>query len=240
MTQQDPSSHSPGPQRTMRRNVPQRTTGWAQRLAVVLQKMRLTPNMISVASVLIAAIGCTCLVLAGIYDDVLPRTLFLLAAAVCAPLRLLANMLDGMLAVEGGMSSPVGDLYNELPDRLSDILFLAGAGYAATQITGAVTLGWVAASLALLTAYVRSLGAAQGLSNHFNGPMSKPRRMWILVLGCLAALVEPLVPVALGTSLVVALVLISLGSLATVVVRLRRIAADLQATPRHDDAGNPS
>lgn len=236
-------TESPGsPQhRTMRRNVPQRTTGWAQRTAALLQRLHLTPNMISVASVVIAAIGCTCLVLAGIHDDALPRTLLLLTAALCAPLRLLANMLDGMLAVEGGMSSPVGDLYNELPDRLSDILFLAGAGYAATQVCGGITVGWVAASLAVLTAYVRSLGAAQGLSNHFNGPMSKPRRMWILVLGCLAALTEPLLPVPLGTSLVVALVVISLGSLVTVVVRLRRIAADLRATaPLHDDGGSSS
>ncbi|WP_231559495.1 CDP-alcohol phosphatidyltransferase family protein [Kocuria sp. ZOR0020] len=236
-------TESPGsPQhRTMRRSVPQRTTGWAQRTAALLQRLHLTPNMISVASVVIAAIGCTCLVLAGIHDDALPRTLLLLTAALCAPLRLLANMLDGMLAVEGGMSSPVGDLYNELPDRLSDILFLAGAGYAATQVCGGITVGWVAASLAVLTAYVRSLGAAQGLSNHFNGPMSKPRRMWILVLGCLAALTEPLLPVPLGTSLVVALVVISLGSLVTVVVRLRRIAADLRATaPLHDDGGSSS
>lgn len=229
-------TQSPGSQqqRIMRRDVPQRTTGWARRMATLLQRLRLTPNMISVASVGIAVIGCSCLVLAGIFDDAVARTLLLLTAAFCAPLRLLANMLDGMLAVEGGMSSPVGELYNELPDRLSDILFLAGAGYAAAQVPGGVTVGWVAASLAVLTAYVRSLGAAQGLSNHFNGPMSKPRRMWVLVLGCLAALTEPLLPLPLGTFLVVALVVISLGSLMTVVVRLRRIAADLCASPAHD------
>lgn len=229
-------TQSPGSQqqRIMRRDVPQRTAGWARRTATLLQRLRLTPNMISVASVGIAVIGCSCLVLAGIFDDAVARTLLLLTAAFCAPLRLLANMLDGMLAVEGGMSSPVGELYNELPDRLSDILFLAGAGYAAAQVPGGVTVGWVAASLAVLTAYVRSLGAAQGLSNHFNGPMSKPRRMWVLVLGCLAALTEPLLPLPLGTFLVVALVVISLGSLVTVVVRLRRIAGDLCASPAHD------
>ncbi|MDO5618152.1 CDP-alcohol phosphatidyltransferase family protein [Kocuria sp.] len=223
MTQQD---------RTMRRHVPQRTTGWAQRTAVILKNLHVTPNMISVASVIIAAVGCACLVLAGINDDALTRSLLLLCAALCAPLRLLANMLDGMLAVEGGMSSPVGDLYNELPDRLSDILFLAGAGYAATQVPGGVTLGWVAASLAVLTAYVRALGAAQGLSNYFDGPMSKPRRMWILASGCVLATIEPATTAQLnlppGTFLVVALGAIALGSLVTVVVRLRKIAADLR------------
>lgn len=215
----------------MRRAIPQRTTSWARASAAAMQKIGLTPNLISVASVAIAAIGCAALVLAGIYDDAAPRTTFLILAAICAPLRLLANMLDGMLAVEGGMSSPVGDLYNEVPDRLSDLLFLAGAGYAAVHVPGGVLLGWIAASLAVLTAYVRSLGAAQGLSNHFNGPMSKPQRMWILVIGCLASSVEPWVTVPaglpLGTFLVAALAVIALGSLATVVVRLRVIAREL-------------
>ncbi|KAA9394250.1 CDP-alcohol phosphatidyltransferase family protein [Kocuria coralli] len=226
------SSSSTDDERTMRRVVPQRTTGWARRTARGLQKLHLTPNMISVASVVIAAIGCAALIAAGSADDAVPRALLLLLAALCAPLRLLANMLDGMLAVEGGMSSPVGDLYNELPDRLSDLLFLAGAGYAATQVPGGIAIGWIAASLAVLTAYVRSLGAAQGLSNHFEGPMSKPRRMWVLVLGCLLSIAEPFTTaplgLPLGSSLVLALAVIALGSLATVVVRLKCIARDLE------------
>lgn len=252
------SQPQPGSQRTMRRVVPQRTTSWAQRIATILQKLRLTPNMISVASVIIAAVGCAALVLAGHNDDAVPRAVLLLIAAACAPLRLLANMLDGMLAVEGGMSSPVGDLYNELPDRLSDVLFLAGAGYAAAQVTGGITLGWVAASLAVLTAYVRSLGAAQGLSNHFDGPMSKPRRMWVLVIGCLVAVAEPWfvghLGVPLGISLAVALAVVAVGSLITVIVRLLRIADDLRtrdtsrmeaqdvgaAHPRNAGGANPS
>lgn len=228
------SRHSSQPddgERTMRRVVPQRTTSWARRAAVTLQRVGLTPNMISVASVVVAAVGCVALVLAGIHDGGVTRVLLLLTAAVCAPLRLLANMLDGMLAVEGGMSSPVGDLYNELPDRLSDILFLAGAGYALAELPGGVALGWIAATLAVLTAYVRSLGAAQGLSNHFEGPMSKPRRMWLLVLGCLVGTVETVLPGQLpwGLGLMVALALIALGSLVTVLIRLRIIARELNA-----------
>lgn len=231
---------APGPgspdERAMRREVPQRSMGWARRLARILQGLRFTPNGISIASVVFAALGCVGFVASGVAaadGEHRLRAVWLLVAAASAPLRLLCNMLDGMLAVEGGLSTPTGDLYNELPDRVSDVLFLAGAGYAALLVPGGVTVGWVAATLALLTAYVRSLGAAQGLANHFSGPMSKPRRMWVLVVGALLSLAEPAVLPALGlplgTVLVAALAVIGLGSLATVVVRLTLIAGDLNA-----------
>ena len=49
---------------------------------------------------------------------------------LCVQLRLLCNLLDGMVAVEGGRSSPVGALYNEVPDRVADSLLLVALGYA--------------------------------------------------------------------------------------------------------------
>ena len=52
-------------------------------------------------------------------------------AAVCVQLRLLCNLLDGMVAIEGGKQSPTGMLYNEFPDRVADSLFLVALGYAA-------------------------------------------------------------------------------------------------------------
>jgi phosphatidylglycerophosphate synthase len=218
----------------MRRTIPQRSAGWARRVAGLATRLGFTPNGVSIASTVIAAIGCAAFVAVGAADaagSITLRAAWLVVAALMPPLRLLANMLDGMLAVEGGMQSPAGDLYNELPDRVSDVLFLAGAGYAAAAVPGAAALGWVTATLALLTAYVRSLGAAQGLSNHFEGPMSKPRRMWVLVAGALLSLLEPFtvirVGLPLGTIMVAALVVIALGSLATIVVRLRLISGDL-------------
>lgn len=150
-------------ERTMRREIPQRSTSWARAAAATVGRTGITPNMISSASVVVAALGCAALVGSGwavyLHDDGL-RAILLIIAALMAPLRLLLNMLDGMVAVEGGKRSPVGDLFNEVPDRLADLLFLAGAGYAAAAIHGGITIGWVAASLAVLTAYVRSLGAA--------------------------------------------------------------------------------
>ena len=40
------------------------------------------------------------------------RTRSLIIAAVAIPLRLLCNLFDGMLAVEGGLKSPTWPLYN--------------------------------------------------------------------------------------------------------------------------------
>jgi len=79
-----------------------------------------TPNQI-----LLASIGCV--FISGLYfyiafkfDGQWLKTLFLILAAVMIQGRLICNLLDGMVAVEGGMSSPAGPVFNELPDRISD------------------------------------------------------------------------------------------------------------------------
>ena len=143
-------------------------------------------------------------------------------------------MLDGMLAVEKGMSSPVGDLYNELPDRISDVLFLGAAGIATAGLVSAgtvdigVTLGFLAAVLAVLTAYIRCLGASLGTGNFFDGPLAKPHRMWLLMLGVLVGMAEPWLPWPEGWALFGTLALIALGSLLTCIRRLHRVSAALR------------
>ncbi len=112
--------------------------------------------------------------------------LMLLVAVLCIYLRLLCNLFDGMVAIEGGKASPVGALYNELPDRISDTLLLVAMGYAA----GCPELGWLCAVLAVLTAYIRSFGGALGLAQDFGGLLPKQRRMSVLALGLVAAVIE--------------------------------------------------
>lgn len=43
-------------------------------------------------------------------------------AAVFIQCRLLCNLFDGMVAVEGGKSTPSGELFNDIPDRVADPL----------------------------------------------------------------------------------------------------------------------
>ena len=80
----------------------------------------------------------------------------------------------------------------------------------------------------MLTAYVRSLGAANGVGNFFEGVLPKPHRMWVLAAACLLSLLEPLLPVPRGTVLALALAVIAAGSVLTVARRLRLIAAALR------------
>ena len=217
------------PQRVTRRPIPARSASWATLAAHRLQRAGVRPNQVSVLGVVFAAVAAICLILAGRSEDGARIALFVVAAAAM-PLRLLCNMLDGMLAVEGGLKTPTGEIYNELPDRLADLLILAGAGYAIGDVAWGPELGWAAATTALLTAYVRTLGAAAGASHHFVGPMAKPRRMHVLIAACLLSAVETAVGWPQGRVMMVALIAIIVGGLATIVQRLRAIADDLETT----------
>src|SRR5271167_4983153 len=119
-----------------RRPLASRSSGWAQYLAARLTATRVTPNQISLLSIAWAALG-------GALLWWCPGWPAFVAAAVCVQLRLLCNLLDGMVAIEGGKSTATGALFNEVPDRLADPLFLVPLGYA----SGYPWLGWLAALL---------------------------------------------------------------------------------------------
>ncbi len=161
-----------------RRPLASRDTRWARRIASMLARSSVTPNQISSISIVFAALGAIALVDA--------RPLALVGAAIGVQLRLLCNLIDGMVAIEGGKQSATGALYNEFPDRIADSLLLVALGYAC----GVPWLGWLAALMAALTAYVRATGGALGLAQDFRGPMAKPQRMAVLTVACLAGAAE--------------------------------------------------
>jgi len=169
------------------------------------------------------------LALTAMTTDVRPF-LWLLGAGLIL-VRLLANMLDGMVAIAAQTASPVGDLYNEVPDRISDAATLIGLGYAAG---GHMVLGCLAALAAVFTAYMRTLGRTAGAPQDFCGPMAKPQRMHAVIL---VALVSALLPegwqaqvldlVGLGIA-ALGLVVILAGSMLTSIRRLLHAAAYLR------------
>ena len=144
--------------------------------------MGIRPNQVSVMSAVFAAGSAACL-WAVIKGSGSPAPLWVLAA-VGIQLRLVGNLMDGMLAVEGSLKSADGDLYNEFPDRLSDTIILATLGYAAGGDQG-VAPGWLCAAGALMTAAVRMHGAILTGKHDFRGPMAKPHRMALATAGCL-------------------------------------------------------
>jgi phosphatidylglycerophosphate synthase len=195
-----------------RRPLKSRTTWWAGLVTRAVLASGISANGMSVLGVLIAAAGSAALVLAP------DRPWLFIVGALCVQLRLLANMLDGLIAVEGGRGSPTGAIFNEFPDRLEDSLFLVAAGYA----SGLGWLGWLAALLAAVCAYVRLLGGTLGFPQDFRGPMAKPHRMAALTVGCIvAALWHPGIQVALGV--------IAAGTALTIALRLTRLSRALKA-----------
>lgn len=204
-----------------RRPLKTRGAAWASALAGVLGRARVSPDAISALSVAVAALGGALLLVGGVAEGGM-RTGLLIGAAVCIQLRLLANMIDGMVAVEHGLGGPNGPIWNELPDRIADALFLVAAGYACNV----EWLGWLAALLAVLTAYVRELGRGLGQPADFSGPMAKPHRMAALTLTCLIAAAEPLWGWS-GQTLIIGLSVIAAGSALTTARRTVHLARGL-------------
>jgi phosphatidylglycerophosphate synthase len=188
-------------------------------------RAEITPNQVSVGSVVFSMVGAVALILearGGGY-----AWLFVLAA-VCIQVRLLGNLLDGLIAIEGGRQTKVGELYNEIPDRIADVALLAAAGYASNHGEWGAALGWSASVLAVVTAYIRAVGARRGHPQDFCGPQAKPHRMFLLTVACLLAFVEkweawpPRI-------LFIFLIVINLGTFLTCVRRTIRLGRRLEA-----------
>lgn len=213
---------------TPRRAIKTRDRKWAQNLArFVSEKTKLTPNSISVLSVF-----CAFIAFVGYCGYIIPqypaKFYFVLPiiAIVGIQSRLLCNLIDGMVAVEGGKKSAVGDIYNEFPDRLSDTLVIAGAGIAGGTYCS-VILGLVAALLAMFTAYTRVLGGAVGVNQYFIGPMAKQHRMALLTVANLVCIICMAIPNINTYVYPVTLGIIILGCIITVWRRVSKIAEDL-------------
>ena len=200
-----------------RRPLASRSTRWAGFLATAAVRGGLTADGISLLSLVFAGAGSAGLLL-------LPAPWNLLAGAVGVQLRLLCNLLDGMVAIEGGRKSRVGVLYNEVPDRVADSLFIVALGYC----IGIPWLGWLGALAAAVTAYIRVLGGTFGLAQDFRGPMAKQHRMFVMTVGCLGGMVEFFW--SGGQRVVVAAAwIIAIGAIVTCGTRIHAIARQLRA-----------
>ena len=206
-----------------RRPLASRDSGWARTIARKLSTASVTPNQISMASMAMAAVAGAAFWLAGSAASG-PRIVLLLVAALFCQFRLLCNLFDGMVAIEGGKQEADGPFWNEFPDRVADILILAGVGYG----IGVPALGWAAAAFAVLTAYTRELGRNCGLPADFSGPMAKQHRMATITAAALLSLLEPLWR-GQNEVLVIALWLIAVGGAVTALRRAANIVRALRA-----------
>lgn len=208
-----------------RRPIRTRDSRWAQAITTMLVRRGWTPNSISIMGMFAGILAGCAFAATSIPWLTIPG---FIAGALFVQLRLMANMFDGMVAIAGKKVSPVGDLYNEIPDRVSDAATLIGCGYA---LGGHPLLGYWTTILAIFIAYVRASGRVAGAPQFYIGPMAKQHRMFVVTL---AAILSALLPSSWSISLplfpapntmTLALVIILLGEVITVVRRLDKIQA---------------
>ena len=183
-------------------------------------KKGIQPNTISYFSIVAAMV-------AGLSFAFAKHQHFLLlnGVAFCF-VRLYCNMLDGMVAIETKQCSKTGEVANELPDRVSDVMIFIGIAHSGLC---QVLLGYWAAILSLVVAYLGTLGQAVGTKRDFSGPMSKPWRMvwlscgvvgfWLLGDNCLFPYSFGIIDAALSAIVV--------GCITTFFERLYRITTAL-------------
>lgn len=181
------------------------------------------PNTVSYLSVVAAALAGLCFWQAEVHPWLL------VAGPFFCYVRLWFNMLDGMVALASGKASLYGEIVNEVPDRISDVIIFAGVAHSGLCL---VPLGYWAALLAVFTAYIGIFGQAVGVQREFSGLMAKPWRMVTLHVGACILLFQVWTgkDIVVGSNLTVldgALVLVIAGCVQTVVVRLRRIVQAL-------------
>jgi phosphatidylglycerophosphate synthase len=192
------------------------TAGAAMRFCV---RHGIHPDAISYLSIVAALIAAICFWKSG------TRPGLLIIAPLFCYLRLWFNMLDGMVAFAAGKASRRGEILNDLPDRISDVLIFIGVAHSGLMNP---FIGYWAAIFAVLTSYVGLFGQALGVQRQFGGIMSKPWRMVALHVG--AWLTFFVAPQSLATFTILdwtCLVIIA-GCVETIVVRLKRITAALQ------------
>ncbi len=231
-----PKEHGP------RRELKSRNTAWARSLAKILCASGITPNAISVLSMVCAAGAMGCFLLAPEMKTTTGAALLWIGAAACIQLRLVCNLMDGMVAVEGGKASATGPIYNEAPDRVADVLILVGAGYSTNvdpgvlKLCDALPLGWACAVLAMGTAYLRLLQGTLTGKQSFMGPMAKQHRMAVLTFGTLVAVAEQFwrtttVADANIDGIKLALIVIFAGAIITCIRRLLLTVRQLHGAP---------
>jgi phosphatidylglycerophosphate synthase len=176
------------------------------------------PDLISYLSIFAAIIASICFWKSG------QTHWLLIVAPLFCYLRLWFNMLDGMVAVAANKASRRGEILNDLPDRVSDIIIFVGVAHSGLMNP---LIGYWAAIFAVLTAYVGLFGQALGVQREFGGMMSKPWRMVALGVGAWLEFAGYRSFAGFAILDWTCLIIIA-GCVETIVVRLKRITAALQ------------
>lgn len=210
---------------TSRRPIADLFRATATSAVAICVKWNIHPDAISYGSMVASAVAALCF-----WRSQYHPWLLIVGPLFCY-LRLWLNMLDGMVALSSGKASWRGEILNDLPDRVSDVVIFVGVAHSGLN---SIIGGYWVAIFALLTAYVGMFGQAVGVQREFSGVMSKPWRMVTLHLG--AWITFYAIQFHAGciewkrlTILDWTCIVIILGCIQTSAIRLKRIFAALKA-----------
>ena len=102
---------------------------------------------------------------------------WLLVMPVWLFLRMALNAIDGMMARKYDMATTLGCIVNELGDVLSDLALYLPLGYIVPESMAVVVLFVIGA---VLTEFCGVLGYALAVKRHYEGPMGKSDRAFLV------------------------------------------------------------
>src|SRR5207237_5204278 len=149
-----------GYQPTSRRPIAQMFRRTAEVATNFCVRLGIPPDAISYLSILAALIAALCFWKSG------RNAWLLIIAPLFCFLRLWFNMLDGTVAVAAGKASARGEIVNDLPDRISDVIIFVGVED--IGIMNPYLCYWTAI-VSFFTTYVGLLDHAIGVRVHFGG-----------------------------------------------------------------------
>jgi phosphatidylglycerophosphate synthase len=135
-----------------------------------LIKRRFTPNVITI----LALLGS---ILIGIILLLWQQPGCLLLLPIWLFVRMALNAIDGMMARQYNMGTPLGCILNELGDVLSDWAIYLPLGFIVPESFGGVMLFCLGA---VMTEFCGVLGHALAVKRHYEGPMGKSDRAFLI------------------------------------------------------------
>jgi len=183
-----------------------------------LARAGLTPNVVTVAAILGS------IVVGAVVSQSATKPALLLLLPAWLFIRMALNAIDGMMARELGMSTQLGAVLNELGDAISDL----GLYLPLSFVYGPARWAVVAFSIgAVLTEFSGVLGRALGASRHYEGPMGKSDRAFVVGALGLATFLYPIVRTAWPWIFAVA-------ALLTLLTCFNRVSRALEELPSRD------
>ena len=172
-----------------RRPMGLRTYAPIQRLAKAIAEVGVRPQWISLSPLGLAALSLYGFWAArGLHLTPFKGALGLVLVMLCILgqrlATVLARLVQDEVVMKGGAARSQGEAYwNEVPDRVGDLVILAGVGLAVELLW----LGMLAGILVLFSAYLREFGARVNGQMECSGPLSSPRSVQLALIICLLA-----------------------------------------------------